>query len=670
MLFGFNLSVILTPIVQSMGPFWLIFGIFLPPLIMSGVFFIVYLFRNRSSAPNTSDGNSRPRHTKYNYLLTLFTIFGSAISVLISLLLIYDLSLSQKPVTWQFLFFNFTVDSLSAYFLAVVNLVALFAAFFTNRINELGGDEPPMSSFHALFNGFHATMLLLQMLDNLLMVWVMIVLTTIISAPLIGYTKAYNLKNVVAANTEEGGADDDEVSDVSSTEDELEGEIRRDEDVPASVANSQDRAVRPLLEIITYFERRAREASWKYIVLSSVGIVFSLFGTILFVGALSPATPFSLSWSNLATGLATAQCTVNAAAPYCVTSTNLMQLAFLLIVLGYGTKAGLFPMHSWLPDGHGEAPSSVSAMLSGVLLKSAVYVIVRFTILVNLGLKQNQSAPSQFTSITLIIFGLVSLVAAVPFILNTNETNHFKRVLAFHSLQHMGIIVFAFGLGTPLAILGALLHVLNHGFTKALMFLGVGRIYQASSSPSQALKVNQIQGVFKSIPVVGGIVAIGGVALVGAPPFSLFLSELLILVAALQRARNGPFEIVIAIIYGGSLAIIFAGLMVHMSRFLLGRPVNSAEPADVSTPNTIPPSATGSPVMAVSSNSLPPNTPETAVSSINSSPNSEPKKRMWHWAIPLFGLLFLIIYSTLFTFPYSEVLNQSVHIICQEGICQ
>ncbi len=656
MLFGFNGSALLTTIVQSMGPFWLIFGIFLPPLIMSGVFFIVYLFRNQRPATNTPGGSDRIRQPVNNNLLTFFTILGSLISVLISLLLIYDLSLSQKPVSWQFLFFNFTVDSLSAYFLAVVNLVALFAAFFTNRINERGGEEPPMSSFHALFNGFHATMLLLQMLDNLLMVWVMIVLTTIISAPLIGYTKAYNPKSVVAADTEDVVADDDEVSDVSSTEDELEGEIERDEGVPASVANSQDRVVRSLREVITDFERRAREASWKYIVLSSVGIVFSLFGTILFVGALSPATPFSLSWSNLATGLATAQCTVTAAAPYCVTSTNLMQLAFLLIVLGYGTKAGLFPMHSWLPDGHGEAPSSVSAMLSGVLLKSAVYVIVRFTILVNLALKQNQSAPSQFTSITLIIFGLVSLVAAVPFILNTNETNHFKRVLAFHSLQHMGIIVFAFGLGTPLAILAALLHVLNHGFTKALMFLGVGKIYQASSSTTQALKVNAIQGVFTSIPVVGGIVALGGVALVGAPPFSLFLSELLILVAALQRARNGPFEIIIAIIYGGSLAIIFAGLMVHMSRFLLGRPLSRSDSTGQPAPGPFPPSATSTPEMALSSSSLP--------------PSILPEERMWHWAIPLFGLLLLIIYSTLFTFPYSEVLNQSVHIICQKGICQ
>jgi formate hydrogenlyase subunit 3/multisubunit Na+/H+ antiporter MnhD subunit len=213
---------------------------------------------------------------------------------------------------------------------------------------------------------------------------------------------------------------------------------------------------------------------------------------------------------------------------------NLVKLSFLFVLVGYGVKAGFAPMHSWLPDGHGEAPAPISAMLSGVLLKAALYAILRFYTIANAVL----GSPT-FTSEVLLGSAMLSLLIATPCIL---KRNRFKRVLAYHSLEHMGIITFGVGIGGPVALFGALLHVLNHAVTKALMFLAFGNISQQYEQAAHARgePAAQPTGVLQSMPLTGAILALGGLALVGTPPFNVFMSELIMLWSALTRLVADP----------------------------------------------------------------------------------------------------------------------------------
>jgi hydrogenase-4 component F len=380
------------------------------------------------------------------------------------------------------------------------------------------------------------------MVDNLVLLWVLIVVTTVFSAPLIGFRH----------------------------------------------------------------DRRAQEAAWKYIMISSSGVVFALLGTIILVRAFPSNTSINMNWTELIRGLKPGG-NIHISSE----GQGIVKLSFLLVLLGYGTKAGLFPMHSWLPDGHGEAPSPVSSLLSGVLLKCALYVILRFYVITNLALMGNQ-----FTSNVLLAFGLLSLVIATPFIL---KQNRFKRVLAYHSLEHMGIITFGFGLGIPLALFGALLHALNHAFAKALMFLNYGTIQTAYAK--EHIEDEKIRGVFQIMPVTGAILALGGLALVGMPAFNIFFSEFIILSAALQNAQGNPYGILVVILFLISVTLIFAGLVVHLGRILLGT----------------------SPI-------LPGNIRE-----------------QWRQLIPLGILLILLIYGGFTTFPLTTLLQQSVSILCQGG---
>ncbi|MBK8050518.1 MAG: hypothetical protein IPK16_27485 [Anaerolineales bacterium] len=208
---------------------------------------------------------------------------------------------------------------------------------------------------------------------------------------------------------------------------------------------------------------------------------------------------------------------------------DLVELSFLFVLVGYGTKAGFAPCTPGCPMGMGEAPAPISALLSGVLLKSALYAILRFSTLTNAAL-----GSSQFTSSLLLGTGLVSLLLATPFILN--ERNRFKRVLAYHSLEHMGIIAFGLGIGGPIALFGALLHTLNHALTKALMFLSFGTVAGRFTGPTSNQRT--LSNVLMLMPALGLILAIGGLALVGMPPFNIFLSELIILWGSAETRRK------------------------------------------------------------------------------------------------------------------------------------
>jgi hydrogenase-4 component F len=254
---------------------------------------------------------------------------------------------------------------------------------------------------------------------------------------------------------------------------------------------------------------------------------------------------------------------------------NLVVLSFLFVLVGYGTKAGFAPMHTWLPDGHGEAPSPVSALLSGVLLKSALYAILRFYTITNLNL-----GSTAFTSTILLGSGLFSLVLATPFILKRNK---FKRILAYHSLEHMGIIAFGIGIGGPVALFGALLHALNHALTKALMFLSFGNVRRAYAARDGTAEPDEarITGVLRSMPLSGTVLLFGGLGLVGSPPFNIFFSEFIILWAAFQRivdpaAGVAQLPTVVYLLAVAAFLItvtlIFGGLVGHLARLLLDRP--------------------------------------------------------------------------------------------------
>jgi len=292
----------------------------------------------------------------------------------------------------------------------------------------------------------------------------------------------------------------------------------------------------PLITI--YTKKTSIEAAWKYLIICSVGITFALFGTILTyyaaVQVLGEAGG-ALDWASL---LAVA----NQFDP------TLMKIAFVFIIVGYGTKVGFAPMHTWLPDAHSEAPSPVSALLSGVLLNCAMYGIIRFHTITS------ASAGAGFSSNLLIMFGLLSLGIATPFIIMQND---YKRLLAYSSVEHMGIIALGFGFGGVVGIFGALLHMFNHAVTKSLMFSVAGNILQKYETK----EIDQVSGVVKSMPYTGIMLVVGGLAITGSPPFSIFLSELTVLTAGFTQGYIITSGLVLLFII-----MIFAGFFNHINR--------------------------------------------------------------------------------------------------------
>lgn len=289
-----------------------------------------------------------------------------------------------------------------------------------------------------------------------------------------------------------------------------------------------------------YNSKESVEAAWKYIIICSVGIIFALLGTILFSYAFSLSGGMkSLNWSAMAAGAARMD-------------KNILKIAFIFILVGYGTKAGLAPMHTWLPDAHSQAIAPISALLSGVLLKTALYAILRFGIIVIKGV-----GFSYFAHL-MVLLGLISLGVSCGFILVQKDL---KRLLAYSSIEHVGIIAIGFGLGSPLAVAGALLHVFNHAVAKSLMFFGAGNIVGAYRKHT----MNAIRGVIKALPFTGIMVLLGVFALTGFPPFSLFVSEILIIIAAFT---NGSYAIAAALLL--FLAIIFGAFIYHFGKMLFG----------------------------------------------------------------------------------------------------
>ncbi len=251
------------------------------------------------------------------------------------------------------------------------------------------------------------------------------------------------------------------------------------------------------------------EASWKYILICSVGIALAFTGTVLayfdFV-AIAGDVPNALNWAVL-------RQEAPALHPF------VLQLAFAFLVVGYGTKAGLAPMHTWLPDAHSEAPSPVSAMMSGVLLAVALYAIARWKAVVD-------AAVPSFAGALLVAFGALSVaIGALSLVLQ----RHYKRMLAYSSIEHMGLAVIGLALG-PLGVFAAWLHVVNHALAKSLSFLLAGRLLHRYGTAD----IDGVRGVLRVMPWTGGLFAVGILALVGLPPFGLFVSEFLLVRAAVM----------------------------------------------------------------------------------------------------------------------------------------
>lgn len=273
------------------------------------------------------------------------------------------------------------------------------------------------------------------------------------------------------------------------------------------------------------------EAAWKYIIICSIGIAIGLIGIILFIYSMNTNISSStLQWTFLLKS-------------YNSFDKNIVKVAFTFIFVGIGTKSGLAPMHTWLSDGHSEAPSPISAMMSGILINLALYVIVRFYILLRL-INGVQNLKYLF-----IVFGCISLLVATFSILK--QTNY-KRLLAFSSVENIGIMSLGFGFGGPVGVFGALLHSVIHAYGKTLLFLVSGNILSAYNTK----RIDKINCLIKTMPVNSIFLLIGILIITGAPPFASFFSEFKILQAGIN---NGHYYAVF--IFALSLLLAFAGFL-------------------------------------------------------------------------------------------------------------
>lgn len=294
----------------------------------------------------------------------------------------------------------------------------------------------------------------------------------------------------------------------------------------------------------------AIEAAWKYLILGSIGIGFALLGTLLLYASSVPIlgeTSDALAWTRL-----------NAIAPGL--DAGLVRLAFLFALAGYGTKAGLAPFHTWLPDAHSQAPSPISALLSGASLAVALYALARIH-LVTVG-----ALGPGFPATLLVVFGLFSLVVALPFIVAQGDL---KRLLAYSSIEHLGLATLALGFGSHLALLGFGLHLLSHGLAKSTVFLAAGRLVALRGSR----RIGRLGGSLARSPADGRALLVAALALAGLPPSGIFVAEIAILLGGVQAGWGLAAGAAAAI-----LGLAVAGLLFHVVRVSVGPPGADPEP--------------------------------------------------------------------------------------------
>jgi hydrogenase-4 component F len=296
------------------------------------------------------------------------------------------------------------------------------------------------------------------------------------------------------------------------------------------------------------FERVAEsvEAAWKYIIIVSAGISLALLGTVLFYwcGSFVLGPVYDMTWMTL-------QQSASKMNP------TLVSLAYLLVLVGYGTKVGLAPMHTWLPDAHSESPAPVSAMLSGALLNGAMLGIVRYLAVTD------SAGVGPFARTVLVALGVLSLLVGALFIVRQDGI---KRLMAYSSVEHMGVVALGFGFGGIFGVAGSLYHMLNHSLNKSLMFFGAGNVMRSFGTKD----IDRIRNVWSVYPVQGSLWLAGAVAITGAPPFGLFLSELVILRGGVERNYGWAVAAMILL-----LIVIFVGFLNHFRRMYFGPAVQA-----------------------------------------------------------------------------------------------
>ncbi len=308
------------------------------------------------------------------------------------------------------------------------------------------------------------------------------------------------------------------------------------------------------LLVAYYSNRSSLEAAWKYVMVCSVGITLALLGTILLYYAQVQAGPVDvqpLSWIDL-----------RKEAPHL--NPALVKLAVGFLIIGYGTKAGLAPMHTWLPDAYSQAPSPISGVLSGALMSCAVYAIARNMAIINSTPEVGKVAGQLLTGL-----GVFSIGIAVPFLLLQHNV---KRLLAYSSVENTGLIVIGIGAGTPLGLYGALLHIINHAVAKSALFFITGLIVQQYRTKY----IMRIKGVLTATPVLGCLFVLLMLAVSGLPPFGLFLSKLTIIQSMFYD--DWKLGLLTLLLLGG----VFAGMVYYLFKMVFGSPPSALEKRDVS----------------------------------------------------------------------------------------
>ena len=423
--------------------------------------------------------------TRDRRILSAIDVGGSAILLALTLVLAREVA-QGGPRALGVL----RIDDLGLVFLLLLVVLTLAVSIYTvgwlEQAVAVGNMKPELlRSYFALVHAFVATMVVTVLADNLGVLWIAMEGTTITSAVLIGY----------------------------------------------------------------HGHHHGLEAAWKYIIVTTIGISFGLFGTVLVYAAAAAvhvgAGAGAMSWSA-----------IMKVAP--TLDPGIVRIGFIFVMVGYGTKAGLAPMHLWLPDAHSQAPTPVSALLSGVLIKCALLGIIRFQTITA------AACGPAFPAQVLLVFGLTSVVVATPFILAQHDI---KRLLGYHSVEHVGIIALGLGFGGAVGTYGALLHVVNHGVTKALAFFAAGKAIARYGTRDMRV----IRGLLAVAPIGATLLMLAALSLAGVPPFSIFVSELMVL-----RAGIGYGHFVAIAIFLAMVVVIFAGLLHHVGAMVFGEPTATA----------------------------------------------------------------------------------------------
>jgi len=420
--------------------------------------------------------------TRDRRILSAIDIVGSTVLFTLALLLAREVA-TGGPRSLGVL----RIDDLGLVFLLLLVTLTLAVSIYTlgwlRQALAVGNMRAEtLRSYFALVHAFVATMVVTVLADNLGVLWIAMEGTTITSAILVGY----------------------------------------------------------------HGHHHGLEAAWKYIIVTTIGISFGLFGTILVYAASAQGGDGALSWSAL----------MNVAPTL---DPGIVRIGFIFVMVGYGTKAGLAPMHLWLPDAHSQSPTPVSALLSGVLIKCALLGIIRFQTIA--GAAVGPAFPAQI----LLIFGLTSVVVATPFILAQHDL---KRLLGYHSVEHVGIVALGLGFGGMAGVYGALLHTVNHGVTKTLAFFAGGTAIARYGTRDMRV----IRGMINVAPIGATLFMLGALSLAGVPPFSIFISELMILRAGIGHAHWVGVAIFLAMV-----VVIFAGLLHHVGAMVFGRPTTAPD---------------------------------------------------------------------------------------------